>query len=89
MKLTKRSQLRDAHTLAGAYAMDAVSDRTRSTARRCAIVSAQVVALPRAGSNREAERQTSSMTSWVTSSDWAGSRSTLRTSPKAGPERRS
>jgi len=31
MKLTKRSQLRDAHTLAGAYAMDAVSapDRER------------------------------------------------------------
>ena len=31
MKLTKRSQIRDAHTLAGAYAMDAVSapDRER------------------------------------------------------------
>ena len=41
----------------------------------------QVAALPRAGSNRVAERQTSSRTSWATSSDWAGLRRTRRISP--------
>ena len=38
-----------------------------------------------AGSNRGAVRQTSSRTSWATSSDWAGSRSTCRTMPYTGP----
>ena len=42
----------------------------------------QVVALPRSASNRVAERQTSTSTSWATSSDWAGSRSTRRITPK-------
>ena len=55
--------------------------RTRSTARRWAMVSTQAAALPRSGSYREAVRQTSSRTSCATSSDWAGSRSTCRTSP--------
>ena len=58
-----------------------VSDRTRSIARRWAIVITQVVALPRLASNLDAVRQTSSSTSWATSSDWAGSRSTLRIKP--------
>ena len=49
------------------------------------MVSTQAAALPLAGSNRDAVRQTSSSTSWATSSDWAGSRSTLRTSPYTGP----
>ena len=34
-------------------------------------------------------RHASSSTSWATSSDWAGSRSTLRISPYTGPARRS
>jgi hypothetical protein len=66
-------------------AVAAFSARTRSTARRCAIVITQAAALPRAGSNREAERHTSSRTSCATSSDWAGSRSTLRATPYTGP----
>ena len=49
------------------------------------MVSAQAAALPRAGSNLDAVRQTSSSTSWATSSDWAGSRSTCRTTPYTGP----
>ena len=49
------------------------------------MVSAQAAALPRAGSNREAVRQISSSTSWATSSDWAGSLSTCRTTPYTGP----
>ena len=59
----------------------AASDRTRSIARRCAIVITQVAALPLLASNRVAVRQTSSSTSWATSSDWAGSRTTLRIRP--------
>src|SRR5947207_1695795 len=64
---------------------EAFSERTRSTARRCAMVSAQAAALPRAGSNRDAVRQISSSTSWATSSDWAGSLSPCRTTPVTGP----
>ena len=61
--------------------VSAVAERTRSMARRCAIVMTQVIALPRAESNRDAVRQTSSRTSCATSSDCAGSRTTLRISP--------
>ena len=49
------------------------------------MVITQAPALPRAASNLEAVRHTSSMTSWATSSDWAGSRSTFLTSPYSGP----
>ena len=49
------------------------------------MVSAQAAALPRAGSNLDAVRHTSSSTSWATSSDWAGSLSTCRTTPYTGP----
>src|SRR6266566_1075289 len=62
-------------------AAEACADRTRSMARRCASVISQLRALPCPGSNRAAVRQTSSSTSWVTSSDWAGSRTTRRTRP--------
>ena len=62
----------------------ALTDRTRSMARRCAIVIAQVSALPRVASKRDAVRQTSSSTSCATSSDWAGSRTTLRARPYTG-----
>ena len=41
------------------------------------------------GSNLDAVRQTSSSTSWVTSSDWAGSRITLLTMPNTDSARRS
>jgi hypothetical protein len=41
----------------------------------------QVEALPRSPSNRVAVRHTSTSTSWATSSDWAGSRSTRRITP--------
>ena len=67
----------------------AATERTRSTARRWAIIIAQVIAVPFAGSNLAALRHTSSSTSWATSSDWAGSRTTLRMSPYAGPAIRS
>ena len=50
-------------------------------ARRWAMVITQVAALPLAGSKRDAVRHTSSKTSWATSSDCAGSRTTLRISP--------
>ena len=49
------------------------------------MVSAQAAALPRSGSNLDAVRQISSSTSWATSSDWAGFRSTCRTTPHTGP----
>ena len=62
------------------------TDRTRSTARRWASVITQAVALPRPASNLDAVRHTSSRTSWVTSSDWAGSRITRLTTPNTdGP----
>ena len=61
--------------------VSALAERTRSMARRCAIVITQVIALPRLASKRGAVRHTSSRTSWATSSDWAGSRTTLRISP--------
>src|SRR6516165_2011937 len=62
------------------------TDLTRSTARRCASVITQAIALPRPASNADAFRHTSSRTSWVTSSDWAGSRITRSTMPNtAGP----
>jgi hypothetical protein len=67
----------------------AVAERTRSTARRWAIIITQVVALLRDGSKRDALRQTSRRTSCATSSDWAGSRTTLRIRPKTGPDSRS
>ena len=41
----------------------------------------QLPPLPRSRSYRDAERQISSRTSCATSSDWAGSRSTCRTTP--------
>src|SRR5215468_6940755 len=46
------------------------------------MVISHAVALPRCGSKREAVRHTSSITSWVTSSDCAGSRITRSTRPK-------
>ena len=58
------------------------AERTRSIARRRAIVSSQARALPRAASNRVAVRQASTSTSWATSSAWARSRSTRSTIPK-------
>ena len=61
--------------------VSALTERTRSTARRCAIVITQVIALPRLTSKRDAVRHTSSRTSCATSSDWAGSRTTLRIRP--------
>jgi hypothetical protein len=44
-------------------------------------------ALPRPWSNLDPVRQTSTKTSWVTSSDWHGSRTTLRTTPNTGAAR--
>ena len=41
----------------------------------------QDLAVPRPGSNRAAVRHSSTNTSWVTSSDCAGLRTTLLTSP--------
>ena len=57
-------------------------DGQRSTARRRAIVIAQVDTLARSGSKRAAVRHSSRNTSWVTSSDIAGSRSTRLTVPE-------
>src|SRR5215469_13539146 len=57
------------------------SARTRSTARRCAMVVTHAIALPRPSRNLAAQRHTSSSTSWQTSSAWNGSRTTLRTTP--------
>jgi len=57
------------------------TDLTRSTARRCASVITHATALPRSASNLDASCQMSSRTSWVTSSDWAGSRITRLTTP--------
>ena len=65
----------------------AMVERTRSMARRWAMVIAHVAAM--AGSNRAAVRHTSRRTSWVTSSDWDGSRRTLRVTPYTGPTSRS
>src|SRR6266480_726846 len=67
----------------------AVVERTRSMARRWAIVITHVAAPPTAGSNRAAVRHTSRRTSWVTSSDWDGSRRTRRITPYTGPASRS
>src|SRR6516162_6931222 len=53
------------------------------------MVVTQVAAPPKAGSNREAVRHTSRRTSWATSSDWDGSRRTLRMTPYTGPAIRS
>src|SRR5689334_5915372 len=58
-------------------------------ARRWAMVSTHVAAPPTAGSNRAAVRHTSRRTSWATSSDWDGSRRTLRITPYTGPTSRS
>ena len=60
----------------------ACSLRTRSTARRWAIVTAHVRTLPRLASKRAACFQISTKTSWVTSSACDGSRRTRRTTPK-------
>src|ERR1700750_3398015 len=67
----------------------AVVERTRSMARRWAIVITHVAAPPTAGSNLAAGRHTSRRTSWATSSDWDGSRRTLRITPYTGPTSRS
>ena len=86
------------HTMAHRRAIDRVrssrsweacADRTRSIARRWAIVWIQVDALPRSPSNRVAVRHTSTSTSWATSSDWAGSRRTRRITPNTEPATRS
>lgn len=61
------------------------AERTRSTALRWASISTQFIAEPRSVRKRAAVRHTSRSTSWATSSDWAGSRSTVRTSPRTGP----
>src|SRR5271170_8368096 len=53
------------------------------------MVVTHVAAPPMAGSNRAAVRHTSRRTSWATSSDWAGSRRTLRMTPYTGPAIRS
>ena len=58
------------------------SDRTRSTARRCAIVATHAIGLPLPASNRDAARQTSTKTSWVTSRTAPGR------APHGGPCRR-
>jgi len=42
------------------------------------------LAVPRAGSNRDAVRHSSTKTSWATSSACAGLRTTLLTSPNTG-----
>src|SRR5215467_12569060 len=68
---------------------DRCSDRTRSTARRCAMVATHAIGLPLLASNRDAARQTSTKTSWVTSSVSPGSRTTLRTVPNTGAATRS
>ena len=46
----------------------ASAERTRSTARRCAMVISHDRGEPRAGSNRADCRQISTIASWVTSS---------------------
>src|ERR1700745_53540 len=53
------------------------------------MVITHVAAPPTAGSNRAAVRHTSRRTSWATSSDWDGSRRTLRIPPYTGPGSRS
>src|ERR1700755_3229881 len=53
------------------------------------MVITHVAAPPTAGSNRAAVRHTSRRTSWAPSSDWDGSRRTLRTTPYTGPTSRS
>src|ERR1700719_1306462 len=53
------------------------------------MVVTHVAAPPMAGSNRAAVRHTSRRTSWATSSDWDGSRRTLRITPYTGPTSRS
>src|ERR1700755_1816154 len=53
------------------------------------MVITHVAAPPTAGSNRAAVRHTSRRTSWATSSDWDGSRRTLRITPYTGPTSRS
>jgi hypothetical protein len=60
-------------------AVEATELRTRSMARRRAIIIAQPAALPLPGSKCTAVDQSSRNTSWATSSDWAGSRSTVAT----------
>ena len=50
-------------------------------ARRWATVATHDVTEPRDSSKRAASRHSSTNTSWVTSSDWAGSRTTFSTTP--------
>ena len=83
------SEVRGFREVATALAFAAAAERTRSMARRWAMVITHVAAPPTAGSNRAAVRHTSRRTSWATSSDWDGSLSTRRITPYTGPASRS
>ena len=61
--------------------LDASADRTRSTALRCTIVSSQPSGAAAGGVVPAGVRQISRYASWVTSSAWAGSRTTRSARP--------